>query len=70
MLNWIRKWLHPLLGLTEKSPPTLFIQTGILAIWGLSQKKEEKKKSNPGMNAFETLYSWWNAAKDSLKKTI
>lgn len=39
MLNRIRKWLHPLLGLTEQSPPTLFIQTWILAIWGLSQKK-------------------------------
>lgn len=22
------------------------------------------------MNAFETLYSWWNAAKDSLKKKL
>lgn len=58
------KWLHPLLGPTEQSPPTLFIQTGILAIWGLSQKKGGKK-TNPGMNTFETLYSGWNVAKDS-----
>lgn len=63
MLSREGKWLHPLLGPTEQSPPTLFIQTGILAIWGLSQKKGGK--TNPGMNTFETLYSGWNAAKDS-----
>ena len=35
----------------------------------LGFKPEERGggESNPGMNAFETLYSWWNAAKDSLK---
>ena len=37
----------------------------------LGFKPEERgKKSNPGMNAFETLYSWWNAAKESLKNSI
>lgn len=44
MLSREGKWLHPLLGPTEQSPPTLFIQAGILAIWGLSQKKGGKKK--------------------------
>lgn len=53
VLSRVGKWLHPLLGPTEQSPPTLFIQTGILAIWGLSQK--ERGKNQPWNERF------WNS---------
>lgn len=41
------------MGLTEQSPPTLFIQTRSSAIHCLSQRR----KKNPFVNALEAMYS-------------